>query len=213
MTITELLSKISNVYSIPDDRLYSVDDMLYNLQRFVLLWLNDNPKKGSKNQIENLNIALSWYLAIINRYHIDLEPLIWRRYSYKCPYCLDIPCVCSQIGAKHTQKTGRPAARMPQDIAEWQQMVEKIYPTKLPIDFKQEMIVKTQELIDCYRLFFREKRNVHFRNIESKSAEYFVFFVRIYNWYDADITNNFLSMYQNGCYVCHKLPCECNYYE
>ena len=208
-SIHEMLLQNRAIYQIPDDRLYSVDDLLYNHQVFVNNFLKANSKK---NKIENLSVSLAWYLAIVNRYHIDIEKELWIRYAYKCPYCLDIPCSCIKEGNK-SQKTGRPPKARPKDIEKWQIMIKKIFPN----DNGKELEIKLEKILEeinqLIRTYLREKKNKQFDRIKSLFSDYFVQIIRIFNHDKRSIKKEYGEMLKNGCYVCHKIPCECNYFK
>ena len=213
LTISDLLKNNQAIYQVPDDRLYTIEDLLYNHQKFISLFIEDKDQNKIKFALPNLMVALAWYLALANRYHIDLESSLWKRYSYKCPFCMEIPCMCDEKETLKAQKTGRPSSRKPESIAEWQKMIEKIYPLENidnPI-FKIHMHL--DRLNSAFRLFMREKKKKQFHSIENEIVDYFVILVRIFNYYHFDIEKEYIKMFSNGCYVCHQIPCECNYYE
>ena len=213
MTINDLLKNNQAIYSIPDDRFYCVDDLLHNLNKFLLLYLKSIDQDNRRCQIFNLNIAFAWYLALTNRFHLDIENLIWRRYSYKCPFCLDIPCGCKNNQINKGKKTGRPSSRKPIMLAEWQNLVKKIYPNQNIAQTISLLISNYQKMSDTFRIFMREKRKSQFREIETCMSDYFVLFMRVYNHYNDDIASSYKMMFKDGCYVCHQVPCECNYFE
>lgn len=213
LTISDLLKNNQAIYQVSDDRLYTIEDLLYNHQKFVSLFIEDKEQKKIKSTPFDLMVALAWYLALVNRYHIDLEGLLWKRYSYKCPFCLEIPCMCDEKQVSRAQKTGRPSSRMPENITEWQRMIEKIYPLKKTDDSISKVHAHLDRLNSAFRLFMREKKKKQFRSIENEIVDYFVTLVQIFNYYHSDIEKEYINMFSNGCYVCQQIPCECNYYE
>ena len=213
LTISDLLKNNQAIYQVPDDRLYTIEDLLYNHQKFVSLFIEGKDRDKTKSALINLMVALAWYLALANRYHIDLESLLWKRYSYKCPFCLEIPCICDEKEVSKAQKTGRPSSRMPENITEWQKMVEKIYPVEKSDDFILKVHTHIDRLNSAFRLFMREKKKKQFHSIENEIVDYCVTLVRIFNYYHFDIEKEYIKMFSNGCYVCQQIPCQCNYYE
>ena len=125
--ISDCQQLILDIYGIPDDRLYEVEDLLYYGQKFSLKYFRMLKIKNIDIASENLIISLAWFLALMNRFHIDLEKVSWKRYSFKCPFCLEIPCICLKKEDIKAQKTGRPSSRKPKDISKWQEMLGKIY--------------------------------------------------------------------------------------
>lgn len=212
MTFEEILEQNKEIYGIPDDRLYSIDDILYNIQKFALLYLSSQ-KSSVGDAILNINIAFAWLLALINRYHIDVEEIMWHRYAYKCPFCLEIPCDCASNKDQTSKKTGRPPSGKPKNISEWQIMYKKIYNSDKEEDLKSKYIDDMQHLFDLIRLFMREKRKSQFKQLEIELVDFLVSYIRLLNTYMKDVTICFEEMFDNGCYVCHHIPCECNYFE
>lgn len=211
MSIKDLQNLILEIYGVPDDRLYSVEDLLYYGQKFALLAIKDIEEKNTEDSVLNFSITLAWFLALANRYHLDLEKLTWKRYSFKCPFCLEIPCDCEKKEGLKAKKTGRPSSRKPKGISSWQEMVKKIYPQDDISELIMIFLRKADDLNYSFRLFLREKQIKHFKEIKTKSADYFVLLIRIFNALEADIASQFNKMFKNGCHVCHKTPCECNY--
>lgn len=209
-SIESLLLENREIYQVPDDRLYTVDDLLYNHQRFLFRFKED--LKADKRETLNLDISTAWFLTLINRFHIDLERLTWQRYSFKCPFCLQLPCSCKKNRVK-AKKTGRPASRQPQTLAQWQAMIKKIYPQKDIKPVLEKFEGNLNRLNYLFRLFMREKRKSQFTKIEKGSIDHFVLILRIYNSIDANLTRDFKEMFKDGCYVCHQTPCQCNYFE
>lgn len=212
LSLSDLQKTILDIYGIPDDQLYTVEDLLYYGQKFALIGIKKHEIKNTKEMIENFVISLAWFLALSNRYHFDLESITWKRYSYKCPFCMEIPCVCEDKEGQKAMKTGRPSSRRPERIRAWQGMVEKIYPDEDTPELLMIFLRKTDDLSHSFRLFLKEKQIKHFKEIEIKSADYFILFLRIFNSMNSNLEKKFYSLFKKGCYVCFKTPCICNYY-
>lgn len=209
----EDLQKITLIiYGIPDDQLYTVEDILYYGQKFALMADKFLESKNKKEAMENFTISLAWFLALMNRYHFELEKIVWKRYSFKCPFCLEIPCICEDNEMSIAKKTGRPSSRRPKTIFSWQEMVKKIYPNENINDLLMRFLRKNDDLSYSFRLFLKEKQMKYFKEIETKSSDYFILFLRLFNAIDFDLNKKFYSMFNRGCYVCHRVPCVCNYY-
>lgn len=212
ISINKALKVSYEIYGIPNDRRFSVQDLLYYIQKYLFLYLNSSQKKNSKKTTQNLAIAFSWFLALINRYHIDLEHQVWKRFPYKCPLCLSIPCECRSINNATQFKTGRPPSRMPESLDDWQLMFKKIYQDKNLDELNIKFLQKLDNLIRSTRLFIKEKAKKHFFDIEKNSADFFSFFFRTFNLLSKSLEKQFVVMHEDGCYECHKTPCICNFY-
>lgn len=211
-TIIQLLEQNRKIYGIPDDRLYSIEDLLYGLQKFLFRYLEENEKHNKKETIKNLNIALAWFLSLVNRYHLDLEQDLWTRYSYKCPFCLDIPCNCQKIKLSQAKKTGRPASRKPQKLKEWQKMLAKIYSDQNIEEINIKCLRSYEELNYTFRHFLHKKEKKYLQEIKIRTVDFFVLIIRLYNFLQKDLALQFQTMFHQGCYVCHKTPCECLFF-
>lgn len=112
-SLTDLQNLIRDIYSTPDDRLYSVWDLLSNQERFTMRALKGIRKRDSQKLKINLLIAISWFLAIMNRFHLDLESGIWNRFPYLCSYCGKSPCICRKNNPKKRKIIKRILAKKP----------------------------------------------------------------------------------------------------
>ncbi len=211
LTLSQAQSLMQDIYGIPDDRLYEIEDLLYYGTKFALRYSRQLKAKDEVSAFENLTVCLAWFFALMNRYHFDLEKLVWKRYSYKCPFCMDIPCTCAENCAHKAKKTGRPSSRKPIDLAEWQEVVRKIYPDGEINELNFTLLFELDNFDHSFRKFLREKKMGYFEEIENQSADYLVLMLRIFNALKINLGEKFADLFGNGCYVCHKTPCECNY--
>lgn len=213
LTISDLLKNNQAIYQVPDDRLYDLEDLFYYHQKWLLRYTDDKKHERIIKATKNLIVSMAWYFAIINRFKIDLQNVLIKRYSYKCPFCLEIPCFCEKDRIKTAKKTGRPVSGIPKDVMGWQKMIEKIYPAD-QIEFKNLEILRSQDTFhQTFRKFRRTsgKRNLH--EVEVQSADYFIEFLKVANELKIDLACEFAELFSNGCFVCHKTPCECFYIE
>lgn len=213
MTIKQLFTIIHNIYGVQDDRLHDLGDLFYYHQKWLLRYI-DQKKNGQKEKsIENLLISLAWYAAIVDRFQINLQSLLSKRYSFKCPYCLEIPCCCEKNVKKRAKKTGRPVSTRTNEVLGWQQVIAKIYPQN-SAEFKNLEVLREQDVFhQSFRNFRRSSGKRNLREIEVASADYFVELLKIANNLEIDLASECKKLFKNGCFVCHKTPCECYYSE
>ncbi|MFC1686602.1 hypothetical protein ACFLZS_01580 [Patescibacteria group bacterium] len=211
MTLKQSQNLIQDIYGIPDDRLYEIEDLLYYEQKFILRYIQLLRSKDNEGITENLIVAIAWFMALMNRYHFDLEKITWKRYSYKCPFCMDIPCSCSEKGDPKAKKTGRPTSRKPKSLKEWQEVIKKIYPDENINEVNFKILYQTNNLSYLFRNFLHKKEKKFFQEVETQSADCLVLFIRALNVLEIDLGEEFDKFFSDGCYVCHKTPCECNY--
>ncbi|MCX6811242.1 MAG: hypothetical protein NT039_00905, partial [Candidatus Berkelbacteria bacterium] len=81
LSLSDLQKIILDIYGIPDDQLYTVEDLLYYGQKFALVGIKKHEIRDKKAMIENFVISLAWFAALSNRYHFNLEEITWKRYS------------------------------------------------------------------------------------------------------------------------------------
>lgn len=213
MNIKQLSEIVYRIYGVQDDRLYDLPDLFYYHQKWLLRHIDDKKNGRREKSIENLLISLAWYLAIISRFQIDLQSLLLKRYSFKCPYCLEIPCCCDRNVKKRAKKTGRPVSVKTDEIFGWQEVIAKIYPQG-SIEFKNLEILREQDIFhQAFRKFRQSSGKRSLREIEIASVDYFVELLKIANNLEIDLASECEKLFKNGCFVCHKTPCECFYSE
>jgi hypothetical protein len=213
-TIGKLFELSAEIYSQPNDQLYDLDDLFYYHQKWLLRYIDSRKKNRKDSILKNLLVSVAWFSSIVNRFHIDLEMIIRKRYPYKCPFCLELPCNCQKfLVEKKTLKTGRPTSRMPKNLSEWQKLISKIYPTGQLL-FKNLEIIRIQDdLHQHIRLYRRQSGKRHLREIENAAADYFVELLKIFNFLEKDLGKEYFLVFKNGCYVCGEKPCVCFYVE
>lgn len=212
-TIGDLIKKNEAIYGLQDDRLYDLPDLFYYHQKWLLRYIDDKKHGWGAKSIEKLMVSLAWYFAIVSRFEIDLQAMLAKRYSWKCPFCLEIPCNCQKDEGRQAQKTGRPVSGNPKNLTGWQKVIGKIYP-KESIEFKNLEILRGQDVFHQSFRKFRQasgKRNLH--EIEIASTDYFVELIKVANNLEIDLAKEFTKLFRRGCFVCQKTPCECFYNE
>lgn len=212
-SIEDLLKKNLEIYGVPNDRLYSNEDLLHYQQKFILRYLRDINKQDKEKAIEKLIVVSCWFSAIISRFHIDLETKVGQRYPYKCPFCLSLPCLCQDGRERKTRKTGRPVSNTPKTINDWQKVIAKIYPDQSLEKINNLVLVKSDELACSFRKFLRDKGKSDFRHLENTSADFFILILQIFNVLEVSLEDKHKAMFKKGCYVCSKTPCQCNFLE
>lgn len=212
-SFTNLQDFILQVYGLPDDRLYSLTDLVSNQERFTMRSLKGIRKRDSGKLKLNLLIALSWFVGIANRTHITLDEVIWRRFPYVCSYCKKMPCICNKV--KHTKRIVMKIdeSRRPKSFSDFQKMFSKIYPPErrtldeVGVHLAEEM----GELSEAIHIFLGEHKESEFYDIENEMADYISCMFGVANSAGIDMSGEVEKMYKNNCHVCHKAPCVCNF--
>src|SRR3989344_9432762 len=126
-TIQEYQDFVREVYSVPNDRYYDTSNMLTNIQRFVMRGIKGIRKNDNGKITLNLLIAQSWFMSLMNRFHIPLEKTVWNRFPCMCSYCAQCPCVCKAQKIKARIHGALDAKNMPGTYEGFQAMFMKIY--------------------------------------------------------------------------------------
>lgn len=83
-SLQDFQTLIRDIYGVPDDRLFSLSDLISNLERFTMRSLK-GIRKEDVNKIElNLLVAFSWIMAIANRLHLDMDKIVIECFPYIC---------------------------------------------------------------------------------------------------------------------------------
>lgn len=212
-SLQDFQTLIRDIYGVPDDRLFSLSDLISNLERFTMRSLK-GIRKEDVNKIElNLLVAFSWLMAIANRLHLDMDKIVIERFPYICSYCLKCPCICKKKKFQKRKKAVINNVIPPQTIAELQTMFEKIYPASsrslsaAGVHLAEEI----GELSESCHIYQGEHKQRQFLSICTEAADYVSCLFGVANSANINILNALVEMYKNNCHICHKSPCVCNF--
>lgn len=204
---------IGKVYALPDDRLYSVWDLLTQQQRFTMRALK-GIRKGNQEKIKtNLLIAFSWLMAIANRLHLDLDDETWRRFPALCSYCGKKPCECKSIKPSERLAVTIDVKKRPNSLSEMQGMFGEIYPiaSRTIADAGVHLAEEMGEVSEAIHNFLGEHKEEQFAEVALELADYVSCAVGLANSADIDMAKEYSTMYSNGCHICHQVPCRCTF--
>lgn len=206
---------IEEVYALPDDRLYSIWDLLTHVQRFAMRALKGIRKGNAEKLRVNLIISFSWLMAIANRLHVSLEEEMWKRFPALCSYCGGKPCECKTVKPSVREKITIDHKLRPRTLSETQALFQEIYPSSsrtLPdagVHFAEEV----GEVSEAIHNFLGQHHQKQFDEIKLEMADFVSCFFGIANSAEIDVAEELAAMFQNGCHVCHKTPCVCSFSE
>jgi NTP pyrophosphatase (non-canonical NTP hydrolase) len=204
---------IGGVYALPDDRLYSIWDLLTQQQRFTMRALK-GIRKGNQEKIKlNLLIAFSWLMAIANRLHLDLDAETWQRFPALCSYCGHSPCVCKSIKPAERLKVLIDESKRPKAISDMQKMFASIYPasSRTIADAGVHLAEEMGEVSEAIHNFLGEHKADQFSEVALELADFVSCAMGLANSADIDMAKDLSEMYKEGCHVCHKAPCQCTF--
>ncbi len=212
-TIKEYQHFIKEVYGLPNDRYFSVEDMLTHVERFMMRGLKGIRKSNARKTKINLLIALSWFMSMMNHLHIDIEDKTWKRFPYLCSYCASCPCVCREKGVEVRQKVFINEKKRPNTFEEFQRMLNEIYPANkrtlehAGIHLAEEM----GEFAESILAFKGAHRDEDFDKIELEAADLVSCFSGVFNSLGVNIAEELSFIFADNCHVCKKAPCACNF--
>jgi len=212
-SIPQFQNLIYELYASPDDRLFSIHDMVSNQIRFTMRAIKGIRKSDKVKLRKNLLIAFSWLAAIANRLHIDLDKVIWHRFPYLCSYCGQKPCVCKKNKIKERVKIiGRNAIK-PGTMTGFQKMFTQIYPpaSRTLTDAGVHLAEETGEVDETIHIYLGEHQNNQFLKIENEIADWISCMFGAANSAGINIGNELEKHYSNNCHACHNVPCTCNF--
>ena len=205
---------IKDIYSLPDDRLFSISDLLSNQERFTMRALK-GIRKGDKKKLRiNLLIAFSWLMAIANRFHINVEEVVWRRFPAVCSYCGKQPCICKKIHPLKRKKLIGKKPLKPRKLSDFQKMFSLIYPPESRTLYHAGVHLAEEmgELNESIHHFLGEHKNRQFEEVKNEIADYTSCVFGVANSARIDLAKELAKIYYKNCHVCHRLPCICKFY-
>lgn len=204
---------IGEVYGLPDDRIYSLWDLLTQQQRFTMRALK-GIRKGDKRKLSlNLIISISWLAAIANRLHINLDDEVWHRFPNLCSYCGQKPCVCKKQKIKQRVRFKRMFAARPGTLAGYQKMFAGIYPPEsrtLP-DAGVHLAEEMGEVSEAIHNFLGLHLEKQFKEVKLEIADFISCAFGVANSAGIDLVKELSEAYKTNCHVCHQAPCECRF--
>lgn len=212
-SLSEFQSLMEAIYGLPDDRLYTLSDLLVQQQRFTMRSLKGIRQNDKTKIILNMTIAFSWLMSISNRLHIDLESEVWQRFPGVCSYCSGQPCVCAKVKPKSRQKNVKPKGKKPDSLANLQKMFEQIYPVqnRTIADAGVHLAEEMGEVSEAVHNYSGQHKVELFEEIKLELADYISCLLGLANSIDCDMSKELAVMYRNNCHICHEAPCVCSY--
>lgn len=204
---------ISDIYAVPDDRLFSLDDLLSHQARFTMRALKGIRKNNADKLTSNLLIAFSWSMAVANRVHINIEDVTWHRFPMLCSYCGQKPCICQKEKFKTRQKIIKKTTSRPNRLADFQSMFAGIYPSdqRTLADAGVHLAEEMGEVSEAFHIYLGEHKRKQFIEITNEMADWVSCMFGVANSADINVAKQLSTMFQDNCHICHKTPCSCSF--
>lgn len=210
-SLSDFQKFIFEVYGLPDDRLFSIFDLLSNLEKFTMRALKGIRKKDYEKIRINLLISISWLAAIANRLHINLTEGVEKRFPGVCSYCKKSTCECKskKIIKRIMEKPG--SFRAPRTLEGIQKLFLGIYPPeKRTMEHSGiHLAEELGELSEAVHRWFAEHRSELFASLENEAADYLSCIFGVANSSGFDLAEELSKIFKKNCHVCHLAPCKC----
>lgn len=217
-----------NYYRHPE----SVFSHLVEIVGGLSLLASDRQKPGVDPR-EHIAKALGWWMALCGKMRIrSVEDLIWSKYPFLCPYCLQIPHndeVCTNYKTKNSHPDWETLGNLgserrpkkPRTLGEWSEMFNSIYPVNIQSENYSVIFARFAEelgeLSEATRLF-QLQPGFFF----SEAADFFAWLMHLHTLYvrKQDKTLNIkdsakllehamIQQYPLHCRDCGKTICVC----
>lgn len=204
---------IHQVYSPKNQRHFSAEEMLTNINRFSMRALKGIRKGDREKTTINGVIAMSWFISLMSQFSIDIEESVWKRFPYRCSYCGECPCACKVKKIQRRLKIMIDSKLHPRSIRGFQKMFNDIYPAShrtlehAGIHLAEE-VGELSEAVLCFRGRHTEE---DFNKVILESSDLYSCMMAIFNSIEFDYEGELVKMFSNGCHVCHHTPCICEY--
>ncbi len=201
------------VYGIPNNRYFSVEDMLINIQRYTMRALKGIRKDDTEKTKRNLIIAESWFMSLLNQLNIDIEDAIWKRFPYLCLYCGTNPCTCKINKSGNRIDVAVDHTKRPITLKEFQKMFEDIYPASLRTleNAGVHLAEECGEFSEAILIYRGKHQNEDFDNVITEAADFFSCLMGVFNSLHVDVSNELSILFNDNCLACKKAPCECTF--
>jgi NTP pyrophosphatase (non-canonical NTP hydrolase) len=212
-TLNDFQNFIEKVYGFSNRRDFNTLDIAINVDRFAMRALKGIRKKDYDKTKKNLLISVSWFGSLANQMCINIENKIQKRFPYQCSYCASCPCVCKEKRGKKSTKINLNQKLLPRKINDFQEMFEKIYPSKKRTleDAGIHLAEESGELLEAVMSFLGKHEKEDLKKAEDEFADFFSCLIAVLNSLKINLAEELANEFYDNCHVCHKMPCQCKY--
>jgi len=233
-TINSISTKISDIYGERNKKVsfeymysYLTRKTSYLTREFIR---DDN--KGKEKLICTYIESLSWLAAISEKLDVDLELSFFKKFPNMCPYCISLPCSCSQT---HRKPDFTSNAIKIKSVLEKQlravyingkshyyppSMINDIYPANRTIFgifggfyHSSRLFEELGELQEAY-LKIQKDKHYNKENINDELADILAWMMSLWDiiFKGVDLADHIDAYYINGCPSCNEKSCICDDY-
>jgi NTP pyrophosphatase (non-canonical NTP hydrolase) len=212
-TLADLQRTNYLVYGKQGDRFYDNWNLFSNQERFMMRALKGIRQQDHEKLRDNLVIAFSWFMALTNRFHIDIDQAVWHRFPYLCSYCGAAPCKCEAKKPTNRPDITPDDSKKPISIRDYQMMFRIIYPPETrTLEHAGIHLAEEQgEMSEALQQYQGSHERHYFDRLASESADYVSCVFGVANSSGINLQKEMTAFYANGCHVCHHIPCTCDY--
>lgn len=200
------------IYGIPNDRRYSLVDIISYIHDHSTRLLKSVRKNDHQYTKYYICSAFSWTLACASRMHIEVADEMWKCFPGCCPYCSGRPCICKQRGNSRSNLERKQCELV--TVSEWQKMLGEIYPGNTLTDSAMHLAEEIGELSVSSRNYQRTSDEDHLAKFIEEVIDVFANLFAVSTCLKISLGDALARYFSQGlCLKCRQSPCECSYVE
>lgn len=168
-------------------------------------------RKGQKEKVSyHACMTLSWALGMANRFHLNIEEEVWKRFPGVCPYCNQEICVCGKRRPKNRKQVKVDPRLRPSSCHGYQLMFAKIYPQTLA-EAASHLAEEVSEVDQAIRHYIGMHKEELFQHAVLELVDVVTTLFAVANNVKFDLAIEMEQWFADGCPGCGKSPCDCKY--
>ena len=223
-TIREFQHKFNVAYPNSD---LSEDYIFAYLSRTVSYLCKSLSQEG--DSINAFIETTSWLMSLANKFEVDLQESLLKRYPGVCHYCISIPCICHKTGkqpksslplfkvAEELEARYRYSAAIETVSLDWMsELIESIYPNNEiiwrsagPWRHLMKMQEEVGEIHEAYTGYLSGRKSKSELSNEFADAFGWVLAAWAISHKGISLSDSLKDYYIKGCPVCLKEVCVC----
>lgn len=200
-----------DVYRVQNDRNYSNPQMVSRMHRYSTRVQKAVRKDDTEHLHYWLCMAFSWSLALGNRFHLDLDDEMWKRFPGICPYCKDTRCSCHKQRPAERSRDLTAAIDRPKTLRGYQQMFAVIYGHNTLRDAAEHLNEEIGEVDEAVEHYLGTHNPVLFEEIVIELVDAVTNMFAVATCMKLDLAVETEKVFKNGCPKCFDIPCKCGY--